>query len=517
MTRHIILLLASSALGFYAKAQDAEHYQYKASHRLWQSTTISAGLARDSITTIGRSAVSFNYRGGNYHHIQEGTSRQSYSFETEQCRTIGKYIYAYGFAHIKQDKIKQAAWNDLYRPIRSNPYGVGSRVQGDYTEQDFNFSTQLATRPLGRWTLGLGLDYNMGDLSRLRDPRSRVLLLDYKLAPSFTWNFYNQHTLGLAFSYERRKEKLLNISTVQEDPNLTYYFYKGLDEQTNLIGGYKGFSRQWVDETYQLSLAHAASTKNLRSLVHLSLGTSSEAVTEAAKYQPGKYHRTIYTAEWQGLYSGVNSLQTLQIGTKLDAGKADEYLSQEINTQEPETKINSKYWDITYIYKNRFKQDNLSINLRYKYAWVKHSTSSQQAYIGLSSQYNYYKQSYSLPVKRQRADRAEFNLLGGGTLNLNPKSKLNIDASLGYSYSPKNELVGFSTLSNNDYTDAVLSPLQAFYTANLAKMQLILEYQHRLKLGKTYHFGYLRFLSDYYHSSNNLNRYQLALSLGLYH
>ena len=54
------------------------------------------------------------------------------------------------------------------------------------------------------FTGGVRLDYQVGDLSRLRDPRSRSELLDYKLTPSLTYTS-GQHTLGISGHYRRRK------------------------------------------------------------------------------------------------------------------------------------------------------------------------------------------------------------------------------------------------------------------------------------------------------------------------
>jgi hypothetical protein len=39
-----------------------------------------------------------------------------------------------------------------------------------------------------------------------------------------------------------------NVTTVQTDPNLKYYDFKGLNYVDGKIGGYKGFQRQFISD-----------------------------------------------------------------------------------------------------------------------------------------------------------------------------------------------------------------------------------------------------------------------------
>ena len=53
----------------------------------------------------------------------------------------------------------------------------------------------VGTTDFSCWRFGLQLNYQLGDLSRLRDPRSRSQLLDYRLTPAVSYTMGN-HTLG---------------------------------------------------------------------------------------------------------------------------------------------------------------------------------------------------------------------------------------------------------------------------------------------------------------------------------
>lgn len=71
----------------------------------------------------------------------------------------------------------------------------------------------------------------MGDLSRLRDPRSRVMLADYAIIPSMTSHgFQRWHALGLDFYYRfPGNNSLDNITTVQREKQFEYYLFEGLE------------------------------------------------------------------------------------------------------------------------------------------------------------------------------------------------------------------------------------------------------------------------------------------------
>ena len=104
----------------------------------------------------------------------------------------------------------------------------------------------VGTTDFSGWRFGLQLNYQLGDLSRLRDPRSRSQLLDYRLTPAVSYTMGN-HTLGLSGYYDRRKEKMGPLVTVQSDATLTYYLLSGMENATGTIGGYSSFNREWVN------------------------------------------------------------------------------------------------------------------------------------------------------------------------------------------------------------------------------------------------------------------------------
>ena len=68
---------------------------------------------------------------------------------------------------------------------------------------------------------------------------------------------FGSNTVGLSGHYRRRKEKIPNMTTVQQDPNLVYYQMYGLGEAVGTVGGYSGYQREWVNHQFGAELSYA--------------------------------------------------------------------------------------------------------------------------------------------------------------------------------------------------------------------------------------------------------------------
>ena len=243
-------------------AQDG-HRRYDDATPLWRLTENAAGLSIDHTRNRGYAEFDVQHQEGDYTRVQEGGMRNQLTFQTERYQAIGRHLVGYGRFNFGMDRTKDRAWADVMRPYLSNPFYGGSSVSGKYDTQTFDFSAALATKPLAEEGLRLGmrLDYKVADLSRLRDPRSRSELLQYRLSPAATFT-KGKSTIGLSGHYDRRKEKIPNMTTVQQDPNLVYYQMTGLGEATGLVGGYSGYQREWVNHELGAELTYALITQH---------------------------------------------------------------------------------------------------------------------------------------------------------------------------------------------------------------------------------------------------------------
>ena len=210
-----ILAMALTACTVYAqqKASALGEYRFDDATQLWRLTDNAAGLGIDTTRNRGYAEIGYYHHSGDYTRVQEGTRSNQLRFETERYQKIGKYKYGYGRFDFDYGRVNNRTWCDVRRPYNSNPYFSGSAIMGKYDFQDFNFTAALGSAAIGKWHFGMRLDYNVGDFSRLRDPRPRSQQLEYKITPAVTYSF-GKNTFGLSGNYHRRKEKIDGVKNI---------------------------------------------------------------------------------------------------------------------------------------------------------------------------------------------------------------------------------------------------------------------------------------------------------------
>ena len=210
-------------------AQESQ-YRFQDATELWRLTDNAAGLSIDNPFQLNRGYAHFDlsHRSGDYHRVQDGGQRNMLAFDTERYQSIGKYLKAYGRFTFGMDRTKERAWADLWDPFSGSPFYTGSSIKGKYDTQLFDLTAAIGTMPIrqnvcgpvGKLTLGARLDYKVGDQSRLRDPRSRNELLQYRVTPSlaYTFGYGDDYTVGLSGHYDRRKRSCLGWSPCRKTP-----------------------------------------------------------------------------------------------------------------------------------------------------------------------------------------------------------------------------------------------------------------------------------------------------------
>ena len=303
--------------------QTKEKYEYADATQLWRRTLNPAGLSLDTLTNRGISYFEFSHQQGTHYRVQDGDEQNKLLFTSERYQKIGKYLYGYGRFTFDMGRQFNRSWSDVLRSHHSNPYFSGSSIKGKYDFQNFDLSAALATLPIKNFTFGARLDYKVGDLSRLKDPRSRTNLADYQLTPAVTYT-WNKHSLGLSGYYHRRKEKIPNITTVQTDPNLKYYTFTGMENTDGTTGGYSGFEREFVNHEFGGELSYQYKNERIQTLTTLSYAKGNEDVWGDIKYSPGKYHTTTYNLLSMNRIKSGRTEHIIDISINYQTGKADE-------------------------------------------------------------------------------------------------------------------------------------------------------------------------------------------------
>lgn len=488
------------------QAQESE-YRYDDATQLWRLTRNAAGLGLDSTRNRGYALFNAEHRSGDYARVQEGTQHNQLRFQAERYQSVGKYLYGYGRFDFDYGRTKNRAWADAMRPYNSNPFFSGSAIPGKYDFQDFDFTAALGTVDFSGWRFGLRFDYKVGDLSRLRDPRPRLQLLDYRLQPGVTYTT-GAHTVGLSAGYERRKEKFVGVKNEQSNAVITYYFMKGLEQAEAVTNGYESFWREWVDHRFSGELTYAYRTSALHTQLSLSLERGEEYAYEQYKYEPGRYVDYQYGVSLRNRLTRGAVVHQLDAAVSYEESYADEYRQQLHQEKDLQTGLTSFSYVNLFTLKKRYQASVFQADLHYRAHFT--TRRQEQAYAGASLSTSHVRNKRLLPTSELNYGGIQIMAEGGLAVG----KSLWIDAEAGGFVSQKADL----SLADptTDYAVGVLLPDMDYYRANYWRSRLQVTYEFPLTIQGTRTHWFVRAYGDYLRTNNGLNSRCVGLTVGLY-
>lgn len=495
-------------------------YRYKNLTQLWHNTNNAAGLSLDDSSNRGFASIGFNHRGGDYHRVQEGGAMNNMQFFTERYQRLGRYLYSYGKVDFNLGRTKDRSFADQYCPYNSNPYQSGSAIAGSYDHQDFDMVASVGTTDFSGWRFGLQLNYQLGDLSRLRDPRSRSQLLDYRLTPSVSYTM-GGHTLGLSGYYDRRKEKMGSLVTVQSDATLTYYLFSGMEYAMGTIGGYSSFNREWVNHQVGAAMDYGYRSDSFHTLNSFGISRGEEYAYGTYKYEPGRYFTYLYNVQSQNRLLTGSVLHQVDVRMDWQQGYADEYRQQLIITNDPQIGTTSYTYEKQLEFRKRYQVRTFDCAFRYRANFLndapsrllQQSTASLKGYTGFSIDTHKASNRHLLPLSSSDYSRINFQLENGISLF---KQHLTADLTLGYSVSTRADL----QLADDSSVLAqrVLLKDLPYYDANLLHGRLQVMYQFPLTIKKSRAMWFVKAFGDFTsaNSAGHPNLYNVGFSVGLF-
>ena len=495
-------------------------YRYKNLTQLWHNTSNAAGLSLDDSPNRGFASIGFNHRGGDYHRVQEGGAMNNMQFFTERYQRLGRYLYSYGKVDFNLGRTKDRAFADQYRPYNSNPYQSGSAIAGSYDHQDFDMVASVGTTDFSGWRFGLQLNYQLSDLSRLRDPRSRSQLLDYRLTPSISYTM-GGHTLGLSGYYDRRKEKMGSLVTVQSDATLTYYLFSGMEYATGTIGGYSSFNREWVNHQVGAAMDYGYRSDSFHTLNSFGISRGEEYAYGTYKYEPGRYFTYLYNVQSQNRLLTGSVLHQVDVCMEWQQGYADEYRQQLIIKNDPQIGTTSYTYEKQLEFRKRYQVRTFDCAFRYRANFLndapsrllQQATASLKGYTGLSIDTHKAGNRHLLPLSSSDYSRINFQLENGISLF---KQHLTADLTLGYSVSTRADLQLADDTSV--LAQRVLLKDLPYYDANLFHGRLQVMYQFPLTIKKSRAMWFVKAFGDFTsaNSAGHPNLYNVGFSVGLF-
>ena len=532
-----ILAMALTACTVYAqqKASALGEYRFDDATQLWRLTDNAAGLGIDTTHNRGYAEIGYYHHSGDYTRVQEGTRSNQLRFETERYQKIGKYIYGYGRFDFDYGRVNNRTWCDVRRPYNSNPYFSGSAIMGKYDFQDFNFTAALGSAAIGKWHFGMRLDYNVGDLSRLRDPRPRSQLLDYKITPAVTYSF-GKNTFGLSGNYHRRKEKIDGVRTIQSDATIMYYNMTGLEHAVGTVSGYSGYQREWVDHRFGAELTYSHKSDRYNMIAAATIERGSENILGQYEKEEGKYVDYNYGFSIRNRIMAENLLHEIDFSLGYEQSYADEYTQKfkAENNDEVKTKtysyehrlpdgtieirdstitqtypVSSQYYETMLVMKKRYQVKIFKTDFHYRLNFTDGERVNR--YVGARFTSCDTKNKYILPESSLHYDGYNV-LLEGGTSLL--KQRLWIDGGFTMHFN------GTAALALNDpttdYAVGVLIPDMKYYRSNYVKGSLSVTYQFPITFKKKPTMWYVRANGDWLRTNSNLHASSFGVTLGMF-
>lgn len=531
MRNHIITILILLFTYVFVNAQSIvqnEEHELSVLLNPWTQVQNAAGLGLSTIVTHGVTELGYNISNGDYHRAQEGNERNGLNFYSERYDKLGKNWAVWGSFNFIMDREKNRAWSDVFNTYNNNPYIFGSSVPANYDRQLFDFHAKISSQRKEKINYGIGIDYLVGDLSRLRDPRTRVYLADYAAIPSITYSIDKKHIIGLNLSTRYQKEKMPNITTVQDDPNLKYYTFVGMENADAVIGGFKGFQRQFVSSFFGGDLQYAYTSQNSKWLVSVGSFTQSQQILENIKQSPGTFNSLNYRASIIMSSQKEGYLINAALKANLKQGAADENLQELKSENDPITGINSQTWVTLFTYNNRYINNTYDAKFNIDIRNLNETKIDFNWMSGIEMGVSGFKNQYNLPSSEMAVNRANGGIYGHYRLLNKNSHRITLKGNVTYDFNFGNRLklsdgaltvpgIGSSTFRQGiyDLATSVIVPDFAFYNANTFKFGLETKYSFPMQFKKTKMAGFAKLYYQQLYSDSNESWMNAGISVGI--
>jgi len=488
------------------KPLSTQEREMKISRMSWGISNNAAGLALEDYNQHGQSEISGYLSGGDLHRSQEGDAINGITFKTDRYDRITPKFIVWGSFKFDMNRETNRAWSDVIDTYGGTPYIFGSAIQADYDSQFFDFKAKIAHHTTDRLKLGASINYLVGDVSRLRDPRSRSFLADYSISPAITYNFTDRFTLGATLSYRYRKEKMPNVTTVQEDPNFNYYPMVGLEngeeprlnpgaENGNgILRGFNSFRRQFVSDFWGAELQGSYQVGSLKWITSLGYEIENQEVLGDTRRSPGEYLSDRFEFSSRILVDKGVLSHSASVKANLYSAQANEFIQSLNEIRDPATGITSKEWITNFVYRNQYEVDRMNLDLSYKLTQLDNNRSSYRWYVGADVNFSAFENRYNVPLSYIKVGALKSTISGGVRLFNFKRHTICLEADLGYQFSTRADLLLNSY--ENDLAKNIWIPDAEFYGANQFVVKANVNYSFPIETRKLSMSGYLRIFTD---------------------
>lgn len=448
-------------------------------NQLWNLTDNAAGMGYSDVNRGSLTTLLKYYSNGDYHRVQEGSANNGLTFFTERYDRFNDKLFVRGSFAFNMNTEEDRGWSDVINTYNSNPYIYGSSVRGNYESQKFDLNLKVFTVKRDRLNYGLTIDYKVADIARQRDPRSRTYALDYSIIPSLTYSLSKKSSVGANLKYRFDKEKMPSLSTVQTDPNLKYYTFSGLENAVGRIGGYRGFSRQFLGDYLGGAIQYNFKNNTYNLLISAGMDAYWQETLGDKKQTPGSFNSFNYNFTSNLLISKKGYLHNILINIVLKDSGADEYRQNLVSVRDTITGITTENWVTVYTYKNRFVASVADISAKWNTYSITNKSYRWRA--GFNAGYKSFKNIYYLPKSEYSSGKAYAGLNGSYIFPLGKGKNLIIDAAFDAGINTSSNL---NLASQNEISENILLPDLEYHKLNTIELSGSMRYTFPLTFVK---------------------------------
>lgn len=494
----------------------------------WLSTNNAAGLDFINFHQHGNSELGYSNEGGNLHRAQEGDGKNGIRFFSERFDKMNKNWMSWGSFEFRMNTEENRTWSNVFNTYNSSPYLFGDSIPGRYDQQTFDLHAKICRKISEKWSAGVSFDYFAGDMSRLRDARTRTYIANYAFAPGTVYKIDDSNLIGATVGFRFEKEKMPSIVTVQNDPEINYYFFLGNENANAVKDAYLGFDRQFINREYFTELQYNLINKQFNWMSTLGFTTRKQEVLGGERESPGEY-----TAQNLHFNSKANiylnqKLLIVGLKTNYKLGYANEFLQELVTIRDTIKYDVSKNWNTLYVYQKRFSTTSYNADLNINLRNLLNNGTDYSWSAGIDAQFYGFSNIYQLPYSSFESQRLRIGANGGLRVFNKKEHRISINAKGGFGFGLNNKLdlnsianttptIGSSTFEKATFKIAneIMKPDLAFYKQNVLDYGIDARYSFPFKLKNNSFVGQAKIFYNNQISSTLGSWSMLGVSVGL--
>lgn len=447
---------------------------------VWKNTGNAAGLFKDSLWMLGKTALNYQNINGSYKLAQQASNNQQLNFETERYLRLGKSLFYGRFSYTQQWE-KEVKLNDVLDPYRGTPYLLADSIGGDWKKQLYALQLKASTPSLlnDKLHLGISADLNVATGARQNDPRPLSTNNQIKVAPALVWNLAPHHSLGLNVIYERYREDI-SLETKNTNYNHRLYRFLGLGQLELPTTFTTSASRVYEGSQLGGNIQYQFKKGNIDWISNFGYKSGDEEVAEGSSIprKSGTWKQTSY------LFSSQVNLhkEKYQHRLALDLRRL----------QDTGVEFHEIYNATTKTWQTILEADFYIANTDYAqlaYTFIKKKSVFELSWLAEAGvNYLALDKNYLLPVSIQQISNVEFWLRGLKNLAIGSNS-LYVSARLSYSKNLSQSLHFIPiTADRTLVAREVLYPDHGYLSTDFFSINANLQYNFKLKKAKSTQF-----------------------------